>query len=316
MFPGIFVPPIPPKRMFGGKDDAFIEQIRRPGLERFLYRCSKIPILAESLPFQAFVTLTHSFDVSQKTIAKLLSQRRHEHYIKTYEYYFPLVLQQELPTSIDNDFLALVDFSKQKEAQLTDLATVAGELEATVAKQVKLLGKLTTGLSNSKDLEDGFQFTPTQVTKASTLDCFGMWSTELTKSEPHFGANLFAQYVQELEDTQSFIALLSTRKSLRSTADKSQQRALSWDAPNVKCQTDKQRTQRAVDIQTSEDDRQLSVFVDKIVWFQQFQGFWENLVNEYNANMIHFATSQSNYTRNLYHNFKSFNNANGVFEDE
>ena len=316
MYPGVFVPPIPPKKMFGGKDDSFIETQRRPGLERFLHRCSKIPILAESLPFQAFVTMAHSFDVSQKTVAKLLSQRRFEHYIKTYEYYYPSVLSQELPTSIDVDFVALMDFAKQKEAQLTELATISGELEATVVKQVKLLGKLTTGLSASKDLEDGFQFTPTHITKASTLDSFGTWSAELVKSEPHFGANLFTQYVQELEDVQCFIALLSERKSLRSRADKAQQRAVAWDAPGAKCVTDKQRAQRAADHQTADEDRHLSTYVDKMVWYDQFQLFWSNLVEEYNHNMIQFASSQSTYTRNLYHNFKSFNNANGVFEDE
>lgn len=310
MYPGVFVPPIPPKKMFGAKDDSFIETQRRPGLERFLNRCSKIPIIAESAPFQAFVSRTHSFDLAQKDITKQLSLRSHEQLMKTYEYYYPMALEQDLPVSIDQDLLALLDFSKQREARLTEMAYTANELHASVQKQLKLLGKLTTDLTNAEQTETAFQFVPSQQTKVSNADSIAAWVEHLTEAEPHFNSNLFLQYVNELEDTQSFIALLNERKSLQSKSQKANAKANSWDGHPAS--TDKQRNQRAADYQQAEEDAKLALYASKIIWFEQFQSLWATVVEEYNRNATQFSLAQASYAQLMYHNFESFNSAHGV----
>jgi hypothetical protein len=55
LFPGIFIPPIPPKKVLGNKEAGFVAE-RREDLQRFLQRCCERKWIADSLPFQMFVS--------------------------------------------------------------------------------------------------------------------------------------------------------------------------------------------------------------------------------------------------------------------
>lgn len=314
-YPGVFVPPIPGKKMWGSNSDNFLEGQRRPNLERFLCRVAQIPILAESAPFQAFMSRTHSFDVAQREITKKASLRTNEQLLQTFEYYFARSLEQELPVSIEGDFTLLNDFCKEKENSLTDLTTTVDELQAAVAKQIKLLGKLTTTMASSEQHEQSFEFMPPQATKFSATDNFVQWLDQLKVLEPHYNSDLFLQHVTELEDIKAFTALLAARKALVGKSERAHSKAVKWDLPNTKCQTDKERAQRELDFQNDETLAKLVEYVNKIMWFEQFQDMWKNTVEEYNSNLSAFAVAQSSFAQFMYHNFESFHNENSLPEE-
>jgi len=52
-FPGVFIPPLPPKKIIGNQDDSFVHE-RRFDIERCLNRICQVPALATSIPFQVF----------------------------------------------------------------------------------------------------------------------------------------------------------------------------------------------------------------------------------------------------------------------
>ncbi len=53
-WPGLYVPPIPPKKKIGAKHDKFIEE-RLYFLDRFIKEIAVLPYLYESDEFQVFV---------------------------------------------------------------------------------------------------------------------------------------------------------------------------------------------------------------------------------------------------------------------
>lgn len=304
-YPGIFVPPLPPKKMLGSKDESFIETERRPALERFLNRIARIPILSDSMAFQVFMSRTHTFDSAQSEIKKKTQVRTFENLVQTYEYYYRDALSQELPPTIDQEFISLTEFYTEREKYLSEVAISSDELATTVAKQMKLLGKITASVQSITSVETTYpNVPPTQ--RVAVVDHFAQWVDDLKESESHYIADLFHSYVNELDDARTFIALLNERKNLRSRADKSRAKAMKWDAPGARCSTEKERIARAADFQQDEDDNKLIDMVSKIVYFDQYRNLWNSSVTEYNQHLTAFAESQSSFSQRAYHNWESF----------
>lgn len=305
-FPGIFIPPIPPKKMFGNQGEAFIELQRRPSLERFLQRCAQIPIIAESSAYQAFVCRETTFDTAQKDITKRLAQRTPEQLFGLYDYYFADITCHDVPISIDDDLDSLLSYLKIKEKESTDLASAAHDLHAAVLKQAKTLEKMMLLIdATNKTDEQHLQFICNNPTKkAPTVHfSFQCWSQYLSELEPSYNNNLFLNYVYEMEDITAFISLLNDRKNAKSKSIKSQQKVNAWDSQQIA--TEKQRTQRNMDIQQSEYDAKLLTYYSKLIWFGEWPVFLMKYVDEFNGLIKNFASTQASFATSTYHEWTS-----------
>eukprot|EP00461_Guttulinopsis_vulgaris_P001995 UN01996 len=305
-FPGIFVPPIPPKKAFNNQDESFIEQTRRPGLQRWLNRISQIPILAESQPFQAFMGRLQTFEAAQKEISKKFSARSADVLFSTYDFYFSDILANELPASIDEDIEALTTYLKIKEKEAEQLAATSNELHTLMQKQCKAMEKMLTLVDQTNKTDEAHnQFICNNPTRKAptfhfSLQCYSQYLNEL---EPSYNDYFFLNNLYEYEDLQAFLAFLADRKAFRAKQIKSQQKARAWDT--TPCATEKQRTQRNADIQQDQYDTKMMSYFNKLVWFFFWPVHYLKYVEEFNTNTYNWAKSQKSFSTSCYHEFSS-----------
>lgn len=88
-FPGVFVPPLPEKKMLGSKDEHFVEG-RRLDLQRWLQRLVVRSFLADHEAVALFLhRATASFDDEAKAITKATEHRPTHEIVSLYMDLFP-----------------------------------------------------------------------------------------------------------------------------------------------------------------------------------------------------------------------------------
>mmetsp|Transcript_80523 Transcript_80523/g.93947 ORF Transcript_80523/g.93947 Transcript_80523/m.93947 type:complete len:427 (+) Transcript_80523:52-1332(+) len=114
-WPGIYIPPLPGKKLMGNTDPANIEE-RRAALEVFLNNCIEIPHLYLSEEFQLFLR-TQSPDVSKalEAMPKLSYDEIIEKYIRVYSHLSGIELNNESVTKITEFQLLLTKLVKMFE---------------------------------------------------------------------------------------------------------------------------------------------------------------------------------------------------------
>lgn len=310
LFPGIFVPPIPPKKTFGAADEKYISGLRRPGLERFLNRIISTPILVESIPFQMFICRAHTFEDGQKEIKKLISDRNVQATLAAFQHYYPSVITHPLPTTVDQDVQGLNEFLKQEETRLTELVDHSTTLSQTVSQSISTLNVIGMSFQNLYNAEKGYPNLPNPSRHDGVLENFTQWHVDLKESEDAFTSNLVRHFTHELDDTKVFLELVHLRESLRTKYEKTKAKSLKWADPSAKCDSDKLRTQRELEIRAEEEESSVLDAVTKLILFSEFNKTWSERMVEFKTNMIQFAQSQGTYAQRGYQNWSPLASTN------
>ncbi len=303
-FPGIFVPALPPKKRFGRMNEDFIADERRPGLERFLNRIRQMPILAESAPFQMFITRATTFEEGQKDVKRLIQSNSAQACLSAFKHYYAQVMASPLAPSNNQDMLALEEFLKGEETRLSDLVDIAEDIVNSSEKLVMQTERLAAGISGVYTLEKGYPALPGPQ-RCSAVEAFQAWHTEHKELEPYYTNSLLLAFQWELHDVKAMLELVVNREVLRKDYEKAKGKADKWKLPSAKVETDKQREQRETDVRNEEELALMLDAVTKLILHDQHRQSWMTRVTDWSKAVGSFATGQANFNQRAYNTWVS-----------
>lgn len=306
-FPGVWVPPLPPKKIFGSMDDALIAS-RRPALERFLRRVSKIPILAESPFFVQFLTRATTFEEAMKQMDKDVDTRQTAAVSAQYVRYFSKILSLSVPQNAEIELMAMKEFLTAEEDRLSKLVVHAQELCDGLNKTVATLSKMNSVMQQLYTVEKGYPALPGPP-RLDVLETFSQWHVDAKESEPAHASNMHAMLVHEHADKKVMIDVLHARAVLKAKYDKSKAKALKWSEPNAVCTSDKQKAQKEHDLKTEEDEAALLDCVTKVILLHQLHALCDDNMRSWQQNFGEFAASQVAIAQSALQNWDRLRNA-------
>lgn len=310
LYPGVFIPVLPPKKVFG-KSDEFLLTQRRPGLQRFLNVVRAQPILVDSTPFQMFMMRTSSFDEGKSDMKKQLASRNTRAVLDAYTYYYGDVMRKPVTASCELEINDMMQLFKTERDRLSELVVFTDQLVTAAATTSSLISKIAGAAEKVYEAETACTSIPVQ--RASLQSNFNDWQLDNKEVEASYSRNLNDQFNNELNDIKVMIDLISEREKLKARAEKAKAKANKWLSSSAKADTDKQRLQKDIDVKADEDDNALLEAVTKMIVHCQFKFMWTLKVSEFNENMTSFAAAQSLYARRAYQNW---DNVNKTEDDE
>jgi len=163
MYPGVFVPPLPPKKMVGSLEESFVAE-RRVDLERFLNRIQQSPnqFLTNSPMFKMFLQRASTFEDGVKDVNKMLDGRNIQDTLHEYAELFPEVMKKEIEdrNKTNLEMAALYEFLVAQEEKLTGLHASARSLLNSSNMMSKDIIALGGYLERTYTLEKGFPDKP------------------------------------------------------------------------------------------------------------------------------------------------------------
>ena len=305
LFPGVFVPALPPKKRFGNMDENFIADERRPGLERFLNRIAATPILADCVPFQMFVTRAVSFEDVQKDLKRVLGAHNVAASLTAFSHYYPGVMAQTLAPSAHADMVSLEEFLKHEETSLDELVDVADAIVTHSSKMLEATGKLTVGIAGVYALEKNYVALPGPQ-RCTAVETFTQWHTELKELEPFYTNSMLLALQWELYDVKQMLALTSSREARRKAAEKARKAADKWrGVGGQRPETDKQRQQCDADLRSESDENAMLEAMTKLILLDQHRQSWMTRVTDWSKAVGSFATGQASFNQRAYNSWVS-----------
>jgi len=303
LFPGVFVPPLPPKKVLGSMDENFVASERQPALQRFLERVSEIPILAESVPFQMFIARPTTFEEGQNEVKRLVSSNTTAATLASYSHYYPHVMSQPLPVSAEHEMAALAEWLDGEQKRLAELVSVSKDLVENVQRQTQLTEKLFLGVHSLYALELRYPALP-GPNRCTFTDALDLWHKDMKDVEPAYTDHLLRPLQYELQDVEQMIELVKYRSSLHAKHAKAKARADKWRAPDARIETEKHRQQREADIREEEDLGRLLEAVTKLILLDQNKMVWNFRVTNWSKSVGQFAQAQLTYCTYYYNRFE------------
>lgn len=302
LYPGIFIPALPPKRRFNNMDENFVADERRPGLERFLNRIRMIPILAESLPFQLFLSRDTDFESAQKEVKRMVNNNSSGACLNSFKHYYPAVVAEPLRPTAHHDVANLDEFLASENTHLSKLVETADSIIKATSEFVEQTSKLNSNLSKLYDVEKGFLALPGPQ-RCTALEAFHLWGKELKELEPYYTNSLLLALQWELQDVREMQRVLSARDAIRKSAEKARKTADKWRAPDAKCDTEKLRISRENDLKTEEEENAMLDAVTKLILYDQHRQCWMTRVTDWSKAVGSFATGQASFNQRAYNSW-------------
>jgi len=320
MYPGIFVPPLPPKKMVGSLEESFVAE-RRVDLERFLNRIqqSPTPCLSNSPMFKMFLQRAATFEDGVKDLNKMLDSRSIQDTLHEYSELFPEVMKKEIEdrNKTNLEVAALFEFLVAQEEKLTGLHSSSRSLLNSSNMMSKDIVALSGYLEKTYTLEKGFPDKP-QPTRVDIQTEFTEWGTEKKHTTAAIYHELVSAFKYELMDIEAFLEILKFRQAVVVRRNKAVEKAKVWKLPETLVDTEKKEQQRAADLAVEKDENDLVDAITKLILHTQLGQFWRNKVNMFRDCMHRFSKAQSLFTqRQQKHWANAFNRAgDGLTEQD
>jgi len=272
LYPGLFVPPLPPKKIIGNQDTLFVNE-RRFDIERFLNRLVAVPAFLQSSPLQAFLTRAQMFEEAVKDLEKSASERSIDDMLKSYRDFYPDHVATRLPDKAEQDLAAMTEFLQSCEQKLSGLLETAALLDGAVSQQVSHLSKLNMFLHSIDTVEKGYPARP-DPPRLDVLVNFHQWLEASKQIAPAYSQHLLQTCKFELQDIQAFVELLKVRADYAALAKKANEKAKKWRQPDTIANTDKLEKQKDQDLRRDEQLTALVETIGKLIFAEQFKRFW------------------------------------------
>jgi sorting nexin-1/2 len=288
-FPCLFIPPLPPKRVFGSQGDKFVAD-RRSDLERFLVRCAGIRHLAASPPFKMFMCRAATFDDGIKEIATKNTERTAGVIIKDYRETFPHVQEGKLPEDSEQRISALKEFLENSEKKLLVLADDTQNLANAMNTVTSQLSKITISLEQMYTEEKGF---PHKVDpqRVDVLENINQWHLGIKQTAPLYETLFAKNFQNELQDIESFIELFKMRDYIMEQQKKQVKKVAQLKAESARKPSSPQASLEADQLKEKEFAEVVDIMTQLILG-SEFQRFWKDRTGAFKAAMNAFASEQ------------------------
>jgi len=313
-FPGIFIPPLPPKAVIGNKDESFVES-RRSDLQRWLQRVIVRNFLADHEAVSVFLTrATSQFESDQKELLKAAESKPLADIVSLYKDLWPEIARLPATDGIDRDIDSLRDFLQQSDAKMNTLVQATDKFVATSFAATNDLSKMSSLLQANYSLEKEFQLRlpasiaskggiPARVDIAENVEA---WYSSLKWSTNAFDDLLLNPLKFESQDIGVMLDVLKSRAELASKYTKSLAKAQKWTSePRYHPKNEKQEIQKAADEAQARDEGQLLQFVTHLILHAQFDQFWTFRVKQFKRRMNQFANHQMEATKQMHETWRA-----------
>jgi hypothetical protein len=215
LFPGVFVPPLPPKKLLGSTDAATVAE-RKVDLERFLTRVLAIPFMAKSAPFVTFMTQATLFEEACKESDKMVEAQDNAALLQTFLRLFPELMRGPSPDKSETRMAALREFCNNSEQKTQTVVNTVAALADRANDLTNELGKAATAVERLFTEEKGYPQCP-EPARCDVLDCFQQWHLTGKQAMPSYYSMLLSNFKYELQDIEAFKECLSRREEVKVT---------------------------------------------------------------------------------------------------
>lgn len=290
LFPGIFIPPIPPKKVIGNKEAGFVAE-RREDLQRFLQRCVDRKYITDSLPFQMFVSRP-GFDAGKKAVEKDLKNWTHANNVEVFKELFPELDSADLPANAEERIAELGKFAEAAELRLSALHATTHSIGIGWLNMIKDTSIMSEELTALKDLESDFVLRP-DPPRPDLSAVMTQWSDSVKQIAPVYYTHLYTTFKHELQDSQGMIKMLKYRQQLYEECGKAVTTAQQWKGTNYQAkETPKSMAQKAFDLENEKSLLALMDLTTKLILNYELPLRWNAKVLRYHENMLYFSKAQ------------------------
>jgi len=296
-FPGVFIPPLPPKKILGSLDNSVVAE-RRIDLERFLNRAAAQAYVADSEAFTLFVTRTTTFEDAVKDLEKKLAAQNTNDTLRMYDNLFPEIMKTVVPENAEQQVNGLNEFLTLTEERVSGLVNSAKALCTSHTSLLTDLHKINEFMSSTYTVEKGYPDRP-QPSRVDVMEQFSQWEISEKQSAPSLDEDLFQTFKYELQDVQGFLELLKVRRAVLGRKVKAVEKAAKWKLPETLVDTGKKEALRTQDIQKEKEETDLLDAMTRLILTTEIQRFWTQKTARYKTSMARFAKEQLSVNKQL-----------------
>jgi hypothetical protein len=290
IFPGVFVPPMPPKNYFGiTSDEAFLNQ-RMKDLERFVNRILEVPILRDSIALQKFFQVdVTNFDSCKK---EFTAESEKFSLLQTYQRRYTDIIFEYQTKTIDTQMFAKL---KKSIEDLRGLLLKIREAGDGIASRFKDFNSsiiaLNSHLGGIQPIYESLQL-PNAV-KLERMDI-----SSILQSWSQLNMDLGSQYEKylrdtlryEIEDIEALLEVMERRNYISSLHQKAAKDASKWDS--VANPTDKQRQEKDNDLNKEMKLRNAQQAISAVLLMSEIPTLLKGHTSMFKANMHLLSESQ------------------------
>jgi len=302
-FPGVFVPPLPPKKILGSLDNTVVAE-RRIDLERFLNRAAQQSYVADSEAFTLFVSRTTTFDDAVKDVEKKMLALQINDTLRMYDSLFPEIMKGSVAENAETQVNGLNEFLTLTEEKIIGLVSAAKALCTSHSNLLTDLHKINEFMASTYTVEKGYPDRPSPP-RLDIMDQLTIWEASEKQSGPSIDEDLYQTFKYELQDVQAFLELLKVRRTALSRKIKAVEKAAKWKLPETVVDNNKKEALRTQDIQKEKEETELLDALTKLILSTEVQRFWKQKTARFKAAIARFAKEQLTISKQLGHMWDS-----------
>jgi len=280
-FPGLFVPPLPPKKITG-KDTEFLLE-RKNDLALFMNRLSSVESINRSEPFRWFLASSKSFEDTMKYFDEKLKARTIEELQRLYVD-FRFSNQQLEHYELERDLVLLDNFLFSCEQKLIEVVECSSALDTNFVNFTANLFRLKNNMSALHEIEQGYSSRPNPQRLNIGAHCHEWWDGERSSSIS-MTSHLSRTFKDFIADVLAFREIIQHRASIVASIQK------------LASKTKKTE----IDVRS---ERYLAAELDlmnKLLHYQAYNtsSVWKDTRKQYKLAMQQFAKQQSSSAKQL-----------------
>lgn len=307
-FPGVFIPPLPPKQVIGNTNAAFVEG-RRGELQRWLQRICVRAFLSEHEGVNLFLyRATAAYEEESKAMLKSAETRPPSEIVSLFSNLFPELLRiprcdSQTESEMDTIKEFLNNSEKNLNAQVVQMDKMVGVQLTGVAELLKVVSLCQATFEQEKIFVErlpGSMSRSGVVQRIDLQESLVQWSMAMKWGGNSYEEWFLAPARFEHQDVQAMIEAVKSRNELSEKHKKSVKTAQKWTEAGKGPKNEKQEAQRQLDDAQARDEGALLELVTKLILHAQFETFWAFRMQQYKRRMHKFAKAQIEATTQLH----------------
>lgn len=291
-FPGMFIPPLPPKKLFGNFDEMFVEE-RRVDLERFLNRVELIHPFHSNLAYTMFLCRPEaSFKDGCKEVEAGIPSTVQEKTAILANLY-PDLNSEDLHEEAEQDLVRIKEFFEKTKTKLLAVYNCCYEVLQTYIQSKNESLLLHNNLSELYHVEQNYPYRDSP-TRLDVADEFQQWAKFHERQERYFKRHILRNIRYELQDVEAILEQILRVQDLQSQYDKWHKKAESW-RNYEKDLTEKQEKQQADEFEKEKSYKEIVEICIKIVLLNDVESVWRTKIDSFKRDMYEYSNKAMQY---------------------
>jgi len=317
-FPGMFICPLPPKKMFGNFGDDFVEE-RRVDLERFLNRIEDVEPFPDNNSYMMFLsrpeatfkegcTSIDASDASRKSIAASagsifkrvgLSSANPayaaalEEKTKVLCQLYPELHSEELHEEAEQDLVRIKEFFEKTRAQLNTAHTCCYDVLKAYTTSKSESQLLHNNLSELYHVEQNYPYRDAP-SRLDVADEFQQWAKFHEQQEKYFKRYILRNIRYELQDVESILEQVRRIEEFQVQYQRTHKNSEKWRKTEKEL-TEKQQEQKQNDFNEERALRELCDICIKIVLLNDVESIWNTKIEAFKTDMYEYSNKAMQY---------------------